>query len=112
MLYVLRAMPVFGPGWGIAGITPGRPRFVLIFLLMSTATANAKRVRRYRARKSEGATVMTFTVINDEVAFAEMMIEAGLLDPNRADDKLALNAALTKWANASVEQHKNEKYQL
>jgi hypothetical protein len=58
---------------------------------MHTRSANAKRVHRTYVRRKTGTRV--FQIEADEVALAEKLIEARLLDPVLADDCAAVEKA-------------------
>ena len=71
-------------------------------------TTVAERVRRHRLRKKIGAAVLPFVIVGDEVATVEMLIDSGVLDPNRADDVAAVAAAVGKMIDAYATKHKLE----
>ena len=70
--------------------------------------ARLERVRRFRARKKTGAAVLSFVIITDEIATADMLIAADLLEPNRADDPAAIAAAVGKMIDGHVDRYKLE----
>jgi hypothetical protein len=61
---------------------------------MHTRSANAERVHRTYVRRRSGTRV--FSIEADEVALAEKLIEARLLDPVLADDCAAIEKAATQ----------------
>jgi hypothetical protein len=61
---------------------------------MHTRSANAERVHRTYIRRRSGTRV--FSIKADEVALAEKLIEAGLLDPVLEDNCAAIEKAATQ----------------
>jgi hypothetical protein len=60
------------------------------------------RVRLHRARQAAGRCIMFFEVHED--AMARFLVDAGVLDPNLADNRAALGQALTKFFDIVFEE--------
>jgi hypothetical protein len=65
-----------------------------------------ERVARHRARQRAGAAVLSI-VISDEVAVAEWLIAARLLDPVKADDSSALALAVGRMVDTIIAEDKS-----
>lgn len=62
-------------------------------------TSSAERQRRWRKRQQRGLLRVSFDV--DEISHTEMLIAAGYLRPEQADDRAAINLA-TQRLNARL----------
>lgn len=60
----------------------------------------ADRMRRYRARRSNGQIPITVDV--DEVSLAETLIAGGFLSRSKADDRQALREAAERFLASAV----------
>ncbi len=65
---------------------------------MEMRTPNAIRLQRAYHRRKSGLVVLPVEV--DETALVTVLVRAGMLDPNRTDDRQAVVAALQKLITA------------
>jgi len=76
--------------------------------LTDHCSANARRVALAYRRRKAGRVVLQVEV--EETPLVETLIEAKLLDPNVADDRAALSAALTQFIIAVQRRHDFEQH--
>ncbi|MGE4254818.1 MAG: hypothetical protein AB7E84_06345 [Xanthobacteraceae bacterium] len=73
-------------------------------------TANAIRLKRRRARCKAGRVVLP--VEADEIDLIEMLIDAGLLAPQDAEDRQTVAHAAARFLDGAVCDHRKRKENL
>lgn len=70
--------------------------------MQSQTSSDRDRARRYRARRRGG--ILVLTVVANEVALTEALVDAKLLKPEYADNRPALEHAVQKLIDVFVRE--------
>jgi hypothetical protein len=101
VLYVLRAVPVFGP-FARQHVTPLQPPVesrATVWAMEALRTDIASRVQLHRQRQKSGRAVLTSVEVGEDF-WTDTLVHCGLLDPSETDDRKAMSIALSKWLAA------------
>jgi hypothetical protein len=72
---------------------------------MTAAVSTKDRVRLHRQRRKSGACVLSFVLVDDEIALVDLLVAAGLLAESERDDRAALSRAAGRALSAMARDH-------